>query len=326
MSHNHLVNHIKHHEVRHHNTLHVVGVVSNWVRYHSRYRLAREWIETMAKTPNVELHIVEAAYGDRFHELELLCKSLGVNYLPLRTSSEIWIKENMINLGVKHLLPRDWKYMAWIDADVFFRDPTWAQETIQQLQHYPIVQPWQDCIDLGPTGTLMEKHLSFASLISRGIQRQRKHGEPYHFGHPGFAWACTRAFWEAVGGLIECAILGSCDHHMACALVREYETSMHQEMHHSFKRQVAEWQYRAHRHTHGIIGHVPGLIEHKFHGSKKKRYYRERWQILVDHAYNPDTDLTHDSFGVLQLVGKPHLEHAIRKYNRSRNEDSIDLD
>ena len=30
-----------------------------------------------------------------------------------RINSEIWIKENMINLGVKlDLFPREWKYMA----------------------------------------------------------------------------------------------------------------------------------------------------------------------------------------------------------------------
>lgn len=320
----HLVNHIKHHHLRSSSQLHVVGVISNSVRYHSRYRLAREWIEEMVKTPHVTLHIVEAAFGDRHHELEDLCKQLGVNFLPLRTRSEIWIKENMINLGVRHLLPRDWKYMAWIDADVFFRDPSWAIETIQQLQHYPVVQPWQDCIDLGPRHTILERHESFGSLISRGIRRQKKPLEPYKFGHPGFAWACTRGFWEAVGGLVDCAILGSGDHHMACALVKEYETSMHDKMSDVFKRRVREWQGRAYRHTHGIVGHVPTLIEHKFHGPKKRRFYRERWQILVDHEYNPDTDLTYDEQGVLQLTGKPHLEQAIRKYNRSRQEDSIE--
>jgi hypothetical protein len=320
----HIANQIHNPALRSDSTLNVVGVVSNPVRYHSRYRIAREWIEAMAKTPGVRLHIVETAFGDRHHELEDLCRVLGVSFLGLRTRSEIWAKENTINLGVRDLLPRDWKYMAWVDADVFFRDPNWARETIHQLQHCSVIQPFQDCIDLGHAGTILEKHVSFGSLIARNIRRQKKPNEPYHFGHPGFAWACTRAFWEAVGGLVDCAILGSADHHMACAIVNEVAGSMHDKMSSGFKRKLTEWQRKAHRATDGIMGYVPTLIEHRFHGPKKRRFYRERWQILVDHDYCPDSDLTYDEQGLIQLTGKPKLEQAIRGYNRSRLEDSIE--
>lgn len=317
----HLANHIKHHAPQGNQTLYVIGVISNPVRYHSRYRLAREWMKAMEATPHVRLCMVEAAFGDRHHEVT---DSSNPWHHQVRTNSEIWIKENMINLGVRHLLPKDWKYLAWIDCDVFFRDPNWALETIQQLQHYPVVQPWQDCIDLGHSGTILERHESFGSLVSRGIRRQKKPHEPYKFGHPGFAWACTRAFWEAIGGVMDFAILGSGDHHMACGMVNEVDLSMHDQMSESFKRRAREWQAKAYRFTHGIIGHVATMCEHKFHGPKKRRYYRERWNILTEYQYNPERDLTYDAQGVLHLIGKPNLEQAIRKYNRSRFEDSIE--
>ncbi len=319
----HLVNHVRNnHQLQSDSTLYVVGVISNPVRYHSRYRLAREWITAMERTTNVNVVMVESIIGDRIHEVT---DKENPRHLQLRTHSELWTKENQINLGVRHLLPRDWKYMAWIDCDIFFDNPDWAVETIHALQTRHVVQPWQDCVDLGPHGTILDTHKSFGSLNAQGVRRQKKPHEPYRFGHPGFVWACDRYFWENVGGLIDFAILGSADHHMACAMVNEVFTSMHDGMSKEFKYLCQEWQRKAFRVTQGHIGYVPGMIRHKFHGPKKRRYYRERWQILVDHDYNPTQHLYYDAQGVVQLQRSMHgLEAAIRRYNRSRFEDSIE--
>jgi len=314
-------NQIRKPELKTDNILHVVGAISNHVRYHSRYRLYREWLKALEATPNVIVYTVEAAFNDRHHEVT---DAENPRNLQVRTHSPIWIKENLINLGVKHLLPKDWKYLCWSDCDVFWRDPNWAQEALHQLQHYSVIQPWQDCLDLGPQGTVLEKHTSFGSLIARGIRRQKRPNEAYVFGHPGFAWACTRGAYEAFRGLEDGSILGSGDHHMAAGLVNEVQTSIHDKTSEGFKKRLCEWQKRAYRYTNGIIGYVPTLIEHRFHGAKKRRYYRERWQILVDHGFDPLEDLTYDEQGVIQLIGKPKLLHEIHRYNLSRQEDSID--
>lgn len=317
----HIENQINHAAPRSDETLHVIGVVSNPARYHSRYRLAREWADRMAATPHVRLHLVEAAYGDRHHELT---DTGNTDHLQLRTHSEAWIKEAMINLGEERLVPRDARYIAWVDTDVEFRDPNWALETIHQLQHFPVVQPWQQCADLGHLGNIMQTYQSFGFLKQRGIRLQRNSDEAYQYGHTGFAWACTRAFWEQVEGLMNWCILGSADHHMGWAMIGQVDHSIHGRMHPSFFRRCHEWQERAIRITHREIGFTPGRIEHNFHGSKRNRQYRERWRILIDHDFNPDRDLMKDNQGLVQLVGKPELEHAILQYNRARNEDSID--
>jgi hypothetical protein len=92
----------------------------------------------------------------------------------------------------------------------------------------------------------------------------------------------------------------------------------------AFFRRLNEWQDRAVRVTNKQVGFTTGHITHKFHGPKGRRYYRERWQILVDHGFDPDKDLVRDPQGVIQLVGKPELEHAIHLYNVNRHEDSIE--
>lgn len=320
---------IKHHELKSDSTLHVIGVVSNPARYHSRYRIAREWIVKMETTPNVRLHLVELALGDRHHEV---VSADEPRHLLLRSSADLWHKENLINLGERRLLPRDWKYLLWCDADVFFARENWALETIHELQHYPVIQPWTECVDLGIHGNALNLFRSFSSLSKRLEPRPDRHGVfqgaatpyQYQYGHSGFAWACTREFWENTGGLIDWAVLGSADHHMAWSMLGKVEWSIHQKMSLGFREKCLDWQRAAFRMTGGHLGCVPGRIEHRFHGSKKRRFYRERWDVLIRHGFDPNRDLRRDAQGVLHLTGKPHLEAEIRAYMRARNEDSID--
>ena len=273
----------------------------------------------MESTPCVRAYMVEAAFGDREHEIALDVP----HHLKVRTNSEIWCKENLINLGVRHLLPRDWKYVAWIDADVVFRDPNWAQETLHQLQHWSVVQPWQNCVDLEYGGGIGNTYTSFGALHQAGVRKQRHSLEEYKYGHSGFAWAARRDFWEQSGGLPDFAILGSGDHHAAWGMVGDIDSTIHRKMHPNFFRLLHEWQDRTVRVTHKQVGFTQGRIEHNFHGLKANRRYRERWQILIDHHFDPVKDLVHDSQGLIQLVGKPDLEQAIRRYNRERKEDSL---
>jgi hypothetical protein len=319
----HITNQIQHHDLASDNTLHVVTMISNPARYHSRYRLFRDFQARMEKTANIKFYVVEVAFGDRQHEVT---DPKNPQHLQLRTNQEIWHKENAINVGVKHLLPHDWKYVAWVDADVTFLNDNWAQETLQALQHYQVVQPWSECVDTGPYGNGKQMFKSFGLLNTNGVRIQAYSTEPYAFGHSGFAWACTRTFWENVNGLMDFPILGSSDHHMAWAMVGHVERSVHGGMTDSFKRRAEEWQRNAVRVTNGHVGYVPGLIIHNFHGAKKNRKYRERWQILIDNKFDPDTDLRRDSQGLLQVVNNPNLLYDIHQYFRQRNEDSIDED
>ncbi len=317
----HIVQQIKNPELLNDNILHVVACVSNPARWHSRLRLARDFMAHMALTPNIKFYMVETAYGDRQHELT---SSTNPQHLQLRTNSEIWIKESMINLGVRYLLPKDWRYLAWIDADVEFRNPNWVQEALHELQHFEVIQPWQSCSDLGFHGNIVNSYQSYGTLRQAGVRIQKWKGEPYPYGHSGYAWACTRAFWERVGGLMDFCPLGSADHHMAFAMTGETKSTVHGKMSKSFFRRCYEWQERAIAACRTDVGASVGRIEHNFHGPKAFRYYRERWQILVDHGYDPDKHLMHDAQGLIQIVNNDALEVAIRKYNRARREDSID--
>lgn len=317
----HIVSHIRKPELQRNNVLHVVAMVSNTVRYHSRYRLFRQWLAEMEQTPNVKVYVVEIAYGDRAHEVT---EAGNPTHLQLRTKQEIWHKENALNLGVRHLLPLDWKYLCWCDADVTFRNPAWAQETMHQLQHFDVVQPWQDAIDLGFEGNVLSTYQSFCYVNRLGVPMKTHPNDTYRYGHTGFAWACTRHFFENVGGLMDFPILGSSDHHCAWAMKGQVQHSLPGTVGEAYKRRCFEWQHKAFRITHGHMGYVAGRIEHHFHGSKKKRYYQERWQLFAKNHFCPDKHLMYDDQGLLVMINNVGMLDDIRRYMRARHEDSID--
>jgi hypothetical protein len=66
-----------------------------------------------------------------------------------------------------------------------------------------------------------------------------------------------------------------------------------------------------------------GTIEHHWHGRKTDRKYWERWQILEQYAYNPETDIKKNTWGIFEMAGnKPMLTQAVAGYFHARNEDA----
>jgi hypothetical protein len=300
--------------------LHVVTPVSNPVRYHSRYRLYRQFEQHMLANPNVRLITVELAFGDRAFEVT---EAGNPRHVQLRTDDELWHKENMVNLGISRL-PADWEYAAWIDADIQFVNPHWAAETIHQLQHHKVVQLFQDAIDLGPTGNVLQAHKGFAWSYVSGAKPSYVSGK-YPFWHPGYAWAATKEAIDAMGGLIDWAILGAADHHMALAWIGEAKRSMPGGMSQSYRDGIMLFQDRCERHIGRDIGFVEGTILHGWHGRKVDRKYGERWDILIQNGFDPRLHLKRDHQGLWQLEeDRIGLRDGIRAYMRGRNEDSVD--
>ena len=138
----------------------------------------------------------------------------------------------------------------------------------------------------------------------------------------GYAWAMTRQAYDWVGGLFEVGGMGSGDHHMALSLVGGAYASMPGGTVESYRRHVKRWEARARHHINRNIGYVSGIIEHLFHGRKADRGYQSRWDMFLDHGFDPDEDLKRNSFGVLEWAGnKPELRREFDRYLQSRNED-----
>ena len=298
--------------------LHVIIVVSNPCLYARRYILAREFIKRMElDETDILLYIVEFAYGSQKF---LITDTNNIRHLQVRVNTPIWHKENMINIGVRTLLPTNWKAFAWIDADIEFESTTWALDTLKILNgSKDIIQLFSHAVDMDKNKNAMSMFSSFCYQYCKGKQYG---GSGLEHWHPGFAWACTRKAFAKMGGLFEHGILGSGDHIMALSLISNGLKSINPQSTQNYKKLVKEFENRV---KHLRIGYTPGVIRHFFHGSKKNRKYTERWLILVKHLYDPIEHLFNDenNYDVLipSLLCPKELINDIYTYFEERNED-----
>ncbi|HVM48373.1 MAG TPA: hypothetical protein VMU04_10115 [Candidatus Acidoferrum sp.] len=319
--------------------LYVVTAISNPVRYRTRYELYRAFEKRVADAGAI-LYTVEAAFGDRPFEVT---EAGSPRHIQLRTLDELWHKENLLNIGIGRL-PREAKYIAWIDADILFTRPDWAQETLHQLQHYHFVQMFSKAVDLGPNYEHLNEALSWTESERQGLpfrgtketlvdgSQVTVQGKPYVRGawHSGLAWAATREALDAVGGLIDVAILGSADRNMAAGLFGHMADTIDPTFSPAYKAALLEWEQRAERHIRRDVGQVSGTVLHHWHGKKVNRKYTDRWKILAKYQFDPNTDLKRDAQGLWQFedahdLRSIGLRDAVRNYFRERNEDSIEV-
>lgn len=312
-----------------HDPLYVVTMVSNPVRFRSRWKLYEDFARHVEHAGAV-LHTAEIAFGDRDFALT---EPDNPRHLQLRTSHELWHKENALNLAIQRL-PADWKYVAWIDADVSFARHDWADETLHALQHYAVVQMWSHAQDLGPNHELLSTHQSFAYCHTHQLPESpgngcysKKRNRIVNLYHPGYAWAARREAIDAVGGLLDHCILGSADNHMACALIGCVDESLQPGLSPRYALLLQQWQARAERHIQRNVGYVPGTVLHHWHGSKESRRYLDRWKILISTGFDPDLDLKRDRQGPWQLTDRSvELRDKLRAYFRQRDEDQGAVD
>jgi hypothetical protein len=303
--------------------LHVLCSISNPRRFESRHRLFRSF-EKYVEDAGATLHVIEAGFGERDHEVT---DAANPQHIQVSNSCEIWQKERMLNIALSRL-PKDARYIAWVDADVRFERDDWAEETVQMLQHHAIVQMFSHAVDLGPSHEAIGYHTGFGFCHRHGLKRPERGeglalGSGGPFWHPGFAWAARRECLDAVGGFIDTAILGAGDHHMALAVLGQAGISFAAGVTEAYKRPILLWQARAARAFEGNLGFVPGLLRHQWHGGKADRQYESRWKILIEECFDPEVDVVKDAQGLWQLAGnKPRLRDRLMAYFASRNEDS----
>lgn len=296
--------------------LHVIAVISNPCLYTRRYILLNEFIKRMEmEEPHVTLYVVELAYQDQSF---VITNAKNKKHLQIRAKTPLWHKENMINMAVKTLLPKNWKAMAWVDTDLEFESGTWALDTLKILNGTKdVVQLFSHCDDMDPDGLNMRTFTSFGYQFTK---KNKYSGAGPNYWHPGYAWACTRKAYDKMGGLYELAVLGSGDNVMAMAYINHVLKSANTRYTDTYLGSIQEFQSR----VRGLrLGYVPGVIRHHFHGTKANRKYSERWEILIRHKYDPTTYVIKREDGL--LVPTAQCPQAflddILNYFKERKED-----
>jgi hypothetical protein len=293
--------------------LNVILVISNPCLYARRYILLKEFVKRInEEEDHVNLYIVEMIYpGQQF----IVTDSNNKNHLQIKTDVPIWHKENMICLGVKYLLPKDYKAFAWIDADIEFDSSSWALDTLKILNgSKDVVQLFSHCVDMDKDETTLSIFNGFGySYCKEKIYATTEK----EFWHPGYAWAMTRKAYEQVG-IYDKGILGSGDSIMALSFINKVSSMHNKNYNVEYNNSMLEYQKKASKLR---LGYVPGIIRHYYHGTKANRQYTERWKILMKHNFNPKTDLKYDKKGILIGNISHDFINDIMKYFQERKED-----
>ena len=309
-------------------TLHVAVAYSNPLRWRTRRELMNDFRKRTEPNPNVTLYVGEIAYGDRPFEVTSPDNPRDFQF---RTECEIWHKENILNLVVQRM-PAEARYVAYLDGDIQMSRQDWALEAIHLLQHYQAVQLFRAFSDMGNRHEHLGVTNGFAYCYCHSILPDvyRPGKEPPRdysgkgdlwWGATGLGWAFRRSAWDAMGGLLDICVLGSADWHMAYGMIGRGYKHNDLQVGDGYVRAIRNWQSHA-ASLDANIGYLDNHITHYWHGTKAKRFYRERTQILTDHRFDPHKDLKRDWQGLYQLSGNnPKLRDDVRAYFRARNED-----
>jgi hypothetical protein len=300
------------------NALYVLCMMQNSLGWNVRYRNYDIFRMRLDNIPNVNLYTAEVAFGNA--PFRITTHDFIYN-LQLRTDCELWNKEGVINELIKRL-PESAEYIAWVDADVVWARPDWAEETVRLLQQYDVIQMFSHTQDLGssfqPSGPILQ------SYYSRYVEAGRD-ADAHAFKKEwitGLAWAARKSVLSEIGMLPDWCVFSSCDRHIAAGFLGIMEQSFREKLTESYRHKCMLWGDRAYKVVKGNVGYLPGLLLHYWHGDRKKRGYAERWNLMADCNFDPDVDLVRDYQGLYRLSGNnPKLRDRFRMLLRERNED-----
>ena len=292
--------------------LYVVIPYFNFCGFRRRRQLFIEFVNRIAKTRGIRIVVSEALGPEPLPELPVWY------HLKMQPTHPVWIKENLVNLAASHL-PEDWKYMAWVDADLTFLNRNWVKDTVTELQSYDIVQLFQTAVNLGSTGESLKIDKGFG-YMHRDSKTPYTKTDRYGFWHPGYGWACTRKAFEQMNGLIDWAILGSGDRHMALAWIGRVKDSAPGNISPNYMNLLTDYQKAC---KNLEVSYVPGTILHHWHGRFEDRRYKERWEILTKNNFDPCLDISVSNSGVTCLTRRGlRLVKELQEYFTGRREDS----
>jgi hypothetical protein len=302
--------------------LHVIICISNPMQYKRRIALAREFMKRFEKEEtDVLLYVIELVYnipGEPFRNFAVTHPD-HPRHLQIRTANApLWAKENLWNIAVEKLLPKNWKCVAFCDADIEFDNPSWAMFALKILNGTKdIIQLHSHCVDLDHKEDAMN---IFSGFCYQFVNKRKYMKGGVRFWHPGFNAAMTRETYEKMGGIYDYGILGSGDTHLFLSIIGQGTTSIHPDISAGYRRTLEDLTGKCRDLR---MGYVPGVIKHYFHGTKRNRKYTERWKLLVKYAFDPLTHLAKDKQGLYIPTDKmpKELMNAVYNYFAERNED-----
>jgi hypothetical protein len=297
--------------------------------YNNPYRL-RAFEKFYETIQHLNHRVVECVVGDGKFQLPQ-----NKNIARVKTSDVLWHKEALLN-GIIAKLPREFKYVFWLDADVLLTNNDWLVDAIAEFKRgAKILQPFEFCVHLDKdeekpsyslssikreilnnshmqTGVGRTVWRSFCANVASGSVSAQSTQYDTH-GHVGFAWGATRELLNRVP-LYDRALIGGADHIIAHAAAGQISHPCIAKSFTEDLQAVNEWSRRFYRETQGAIGYVGGDLYHIWHGDLKSRQYLKRIR-----EFTPQTkQIRHRDVNGLYVTNSRGGDSYVRDYMRQR--------
>jgi predicted glycosyltransferase len=288
------------------------------------------------RSQGLRLIVVELALGDAPFVVD---DALADRVLRFRSHTILCHRERLINLGVAQL-PSSCDKVVWMDGDLLFEDENWVSKTMEKLEAWPLLQPFQSVGWLGPDQAAPPSHkLEFGDCVGSALPgfayrvstaptpcKQAVNLPAFVTGHVGSAWAARRTLLDKYR-LYDGMVLGRADMLIGHVLFSgpDYwaKTNRHRLL---FSRaqfaHIAEWGKRFAQDVNGCIGYTPGRAFHLWNGLAIPER-DDDLLVLREAGFDPGADLQLDATGF--WTWRPHrteLAEQIRKYYLNRREDA----
>jgi len=218
----------------------------------------------------------------------------------------LWQKENAWSI-IASQLPAVFDRIVFVDADLFFCNPLWYEQTAAALDHWDVVQPFTRC---HWTSRQHQIEKTRFSIPVRGVFPDWNHA------HPGFAWAFRRDVFERTGWFLH-SPNGGGDSFLSWALYGDKPPY--------FAIQVEDQSpvYAYKQRFRGIrAAAIDGDIVHRWHGEYQDRQYQTRNAKLLAAGFNYSAVQLSPS-GLLEWSDSAPevLKNTMKKYFIRRRED-----
>ena len=231
----------------------------------------------------------------------------GPNIFHYATDNYMFYKENLVNL-VEARIPDKYTKLCTLDGDIFFDDSKWYSRLSNVLDEVDICQPFHTA--------------NWLNIENNAIIKSRTSCLINANGHPGFAWAFTRA-WYSLYKIPDFAIMGSGDTvFYNCAIAKMLPTTHY----------LADmcYEYMKITPSRTSVKYLDVNVYHLHHGSLVNRKYTQRHSdmksVLSSYKINYLSEiLDYDANGLRCWKDnfKQPMNEFVRAYLTNRDDDGI---
>lgn len=260
------------------------------------------YVWNMLKARDLPVFSLELVFGDAKPEIK---KAFHV-----RGNSYMFHKERLCRL-LEQRIPRKYKKILFMDADIVFGGDTWYEETSKLLDTHDVVHPFTRAHWLDLTYTKVE-------LSRETVLNMKSNAWDFKY-HPGFAWAFRREWYREIG-FFDWAVTGSGDTLSSAKWLNKSFPETFKSLPRAMKRAYAGYR----KQEMPTITAREGDVYHLYHGSRKKRQYSERHHLLDVSQDIQDMIVLNDD-GVYEWKD-PKWNVVLFEYFKNREDDDLSGD